>query len=635
MGLQVQSPFQQFFDLDGGPLDNGSIYIGNSGQNPQQYPIPIFWDQAGTIPALQPVKTLNGYAVRNGTPARIYVENVDYSITAKDSRGRVVFTALSVTAVTFNSLAAPTGSSLIGFQQTGANTVARTVLDRGRDAVSIKDYANYATNAAQAILDMAADYGFVRIPFGNYPVGTSITISVPIWFDEGAAITAAGGITITINNVIESPRQFIFQGTGNYAIGHNLSTGVGEDARHVHVKWFGAKTGDPTFDNGVVFQKLTDSMDNTREAHIQLDVGTYYVQTPTVWRRASYVKGMGDRLTNIWAKFLDGNVFSTSGTGCRFYDLQFNADDFRTSGAYIALLSDRCKVFDTQLDHGFIGIDMRNFECEAHRTKGLTWSSAPGSRLIRVAADDCLVDTYNYTVNTDNGPEYVVANEVVAGNANRARIFKGIVKTNAAGHGVGILHNAIGSVQSAHVENLTMIAGNVGVYVRNTGTTSPNVIDIKGIKGIVGSGVVDLVAVENTSTGAIFSVNIDDVIAQVVSGSGIRISRLGTGAIRNVSIGSHDISAATGILVAGTSTVNIPENVSIAPGNCHNCTGNGYDITALVVVAPGLISRVNTGIGVRIGLGTNHALLAGVSFGNGTDVSDLSGAVTKSINIIN
>ena len=87
-----------FHGLDGLPLDGGSIYIGYAGQSAEAAPLPIYWDEARTIPAAQPVRTVNGYPDRNGSPASIYVQSdettQDYSITVRDRSGRLVYTAL-------------------------------------------------------------------------------------------------------------------------------------------------------------------------------------------------------------------------------------------------------------------------------------------------------------------------------------------------------------------------------------------------------------------------------------------------------------------------------------------------------------------------------------------------------------
>jgi len=120
--LQVQSPLQQFFGLSGDPLDDGSIYIGTAGQNPETNPIAVFWDEDGTLPAVQPLKTSNGYLVRSGTPARVYVGTADYSMTARDRKGRVVFNTANVTALSNleADLASPEGSSLVGFSHSAS-----------------------------------------------------------------------------------------------------------------------------------------------------------------------------------------------------------------------------------------------------------------------------------------------------------------------------------------------------------------------------------------------------------------------------------------------------------------------------------------------------------------------------------
>lgn len=212
MTLQVQSPFQQFFDTDGDPLDNGSIYIGQANLNPQQYPIPTFWDQAGTIPAAQPIKTMNGYAVRNGTPARIYVDVPDYSITVKNRKGVVIFTALSVTAVSFSSLAASNGSSLVGFIQAGTGAVARTVQDKLREFVSVKDFGavgDYTTDDSSAI-DLAfaavAEGGTVFFPRGVYRATKSFQLP------RGVKIKGAGRPTMQIAPIFEDDKRYLRPG---------------------------------------------------------------------------------------------------------------------------------------------------------------------------------------------------------------------------------------------------------------------------------------------------------------------------------------------------------------------------------------------------------------------------------------
>jgi hypothetical protein len=92
--IEVKPPYPAFAGTDGQPLENGYIWIGVVNLNPQVNPIAVYWDDAQTIPAPQPIRTFNGYPSRNGTPARFYVTD-DYSIQVLDSKGSVVYTSLN------------------------------------------------------------------------------------------------------------------------------------------------------------------------------------------------------------------------------------------------------------------------------------------------------------------------------------------------------------------------------------------------------------------------------------------------------------------------------------------------------------------------------------------------------------
>lgn len=77
--LSIQPPYPAFAGTDGLPLENGYIWIGTVNLNPQVNPIAVYWDAALIIPAAQPIRTLNGYPMYQGTPARFYAAS-DYSI---------------------------------------------------------------------------------------------------------------------------------------------------------------------------------------------------------------------------------------------------------------------------------------------------------------------------------------------------------------------------------------------------------------------------------------------------------------------------------------------------------------------------------------------------------------------------
>jgi hypothetical protein len=92
--IQVETPFPLFNDIDGQPLENGYIYVGVANLNPITNPISAFFNAALTIPATQPIRTLGGYPVNSGTPARFFVGS-DYSIQVQNRNGSVIYTSLN------------------------------------------------------------------------------------------------------------------------------------------------------------------------------------------------------------------------------------------------------------------------------------------------------------------------------------------------------------------------------------------------------------------------------------------------------------------------------------------------------------------------------------------------------------
>jgi len=147
--LPVESAFEFYVDLDGKPLDNGYIYFGVANQNPVISPITVYWDAAGTQPAAQPLRTQDGYIVRNGTPANVFYTG-SYSQLVQNKRHSQIYYAPSsddysiatyVQNVLLTNLA-NIGATLIGFVQTGANAVIRTVANKLSDIYSSGDHSS-------------------------------------------------------------------------------------------------------------------------------------------------------------------------------------------------------------------------------------------------------------------------------------------------------------------------------------------------------------------------------------------------------------------------------------------------------------------------------------------------------------
>jgi hypothetical protein len=92
----IVSPFTTFADTDGTPLNNGYVYIGTTNLNPVTSPISVYWDEALTQPAAQPLRTLNGFFSRSGTPARVYTGATNFSMVVNNDKGELVYSSMSV-----------------------------------------------------------------------------------------------------------------------------------------------------------------------------------------------------------------------------------------------------------------------------------------------------------------------------------------------------------------------------------------------------------------------------------------------------------------------------------------------------------------------------------------------------------
>lgn len=78
------APYTAIADIDGSPLDAGFLFFGEYGKDPELFPVEIFWDSDFTVPATQPIRTRNGYPVRNGSPTKVYLKTAQHSIVIKN-----------------------------------------------------------------------------------------------------------------------------------------------------------------------------------------------------------------------------------------------------------------------------------------------------------------------------------------------------------------------------------------------------------------------------------------------------------------------------------------------------------------------------------------------------------------------
>lgn len=214
MTLAISSPLPQFFTTAGAPLNNGRIYIGTPFENPETDPVTVYWDAAGTQPAAQPLRTKNGYIVRNGKAAPVFAPE-DYSITVRTSTGAMV---LYIESSALTNAASQVGLGLVQLRADLANAAdpakgpalvalgiqqAYPLYTAGAkltERVSVRDFGFSTANGAAANdAAFAAAWAFSKqldIPAGTYNVS-----SLPNFAVNRARIRGIGRVVLNFTGI--------------------------------------------------------------------------------------------------------------------------------------------------------------------------------------------------------------------------------------------------------------------------------------------------------------------------------------------------------------------------------------------------------------------------------------------------
>ena len=173
--LSIQVPFPVFQDRDGQPLDNGYVWLGEANLNPQTNPVIVYFDAALTIIAAQPLRTINGYISRAGTPAQVYVDGVNFSILVQDSKGTMVYNFPDGSGIS------PNASGVV-YDPAGTGAVSTTVQAKLRESVSVKDFGAVGdgvtddTAFIQAAIDATKNSSILFFPSGIYLCSSGLTL---------------------------------------------------------------------------------------------------------------------------------------------------------------------------------------------------------------------------------------------------------------------------------------------------------------------------------------------------------------------------------------------------------------------------------------------------------------------------
>ena len=185
--LSIQPTYPIFTESDGLPLENGYIWIGVANLDPQGNPINVYWDAALTISASQPIRTINGYPSRNGTPGRLYV-NSDYSIRVQNSKGSLVYSAPAATERYSDVVISEINASQVTYDPAGTGAVETNVQAKLRQFVTPEDFGAVGNGIADdtAAVQLAINYcmtdpinPLTLLCAGKYYITSSLMIDAP------------------------------------------------------------------------------------------------------------------------------------------------------------------------------------------------------------------------------------------------------------------------------------------------------------------------------------------------------------------------------------------------------------------------------------------------------------------------
>lgn len=192
--LSIQVPFPVFQGRDGQPLENGYVWIGEPNLNPQTNPVVAYYDAALTIPAVQPLRTLNGYISRAGTPAQIYVDGVNFSILVQDNKGSMVYNFPDGTGISPSM-----NASDVVYDPPFADSVTTNVEDKLAQDVNVKDFGatgDGVTDDTDAFVAAAAETPYFKVPAGSYVVNLTTSNATNVLAALGSMQT---DVPLTLN----------------------------------------------------------------------------------------------------------------------------------------------------------------------------------------------------------------------------------------------------------------------------------------------------------------------------------------------------------------------------------------------------------------------------------------------------
>lgn len=170
MAILSPAPKLQFFGSDGAPLVGGKLYSYAAGTTTL---LATYADQSGVVENPNPI------ILNSRGEAGVWLGPSDYKLVLKTSTDVEIWSVDDIAGSdtgALTQLAAPNGSSLVGYIQGGTSSIATTVQTKLREQVSVKDFGaigNGVADDSAAFAAAAAAAHRVYVPSGTYLVDAS------------------------------------------------------------------------------------------------------------------------------------------------------------------------------------------------------------------------------------------------------------------------------------------------------------------------------------------------------------------------------------------------------------------------------------------------------------------------------
>ena len=510
----------QFFDNNGELLISGKLFTYASGTTTPQttytsilgnvaHTNPIVLDSAGRVPGGELwLDTGNsGYKF-------VLVTSTDLPIATWDQISGINGTGIASNAVN------------VQYDPPGIGAIPITVdvkLDTLPSIINFGAVPDGLTASNDAVDLMAAQYGFVIVPYGDFSL-TTLNIDVPIYFQDGGAITVPSGHDVTFKNRISaSPKQQIFKGSGFvYFESDDSGSGFGEDSKHAYAAWWGIfPVGQTNVIQTALFNKaLTAYTAQTREGIFDLDLGSYRIDGKVTIPRGVHFRGVGTRRTIIDLVGDGYTALESGGAAIKISGIQFEQPvgaETYFDGTQISLLHDTPVLNDVRLWNAKTGVFVGESAAGAHLLSVIgTYTVEPvggypaNSSLIHVRADNTFIEDIRVS-NTSFGPDVAILIGFGGGSQ--------VTNTNIAD--INVTEKTVPVRLVADTQDIQNISISNVLFFGETGANIDAVIDI-----------------QTSGTSNVQNATMTNIVANSLATSLLKITQASSGATQSITLAS-------------------------------------------------------------------------------------------------